>query len=192
MVEEKDPYYFRGNLSKTIEYWHSIPGYEGLYEIGSFGNVKSLLTGKLFLLTPHQNGYVYVGLTKNKITTSYRVHRLVAIVYIANPEHKPCVNHKKGNKADNRWFMIEWATNSENDLHAYKIGLRVSPKVWAGKFGKDHNRSVGVKQILARETVSIFGSINEAERETGIAHQNIIKCCKNKRPYAGGYEWEYA
>lgn len=32
---------------------------------------------------------------------------------------------------------------------------------------------------------------SEGNWETGVAHQNIIKCCKNQRPYAGGYEWKY-
>lgn len=52
------------------------------------------------------------------------VHRLVAIAFIPNPDNLPTVNHKHGNKDDNRASELEWCTYSRNNIHAVKTGLR--------------------------------------------------------------------
>ena len=53
----------------------------------------------------------------------YYVHRLVAMIYIPNPDHKPQVNHKDGNKLNNHVSNLEWVTNQENRDHALQNGL---------------------------------------------------------------------
>lgn len=71
-------------------------------------------------------GYVYTRLTKNKIGKNVRIHRIVAMAFIENPEHKICVNHKDGNKENNRVDNLEWVSHSENMHHAFDNGLCVS------------------------------------------------------------------
>lgn len=117
------------------------------------------------------------------------VHRLVAQAFIPNPENKPQINHKNGNKKDNRVENLEWNTAKENNTHAYSVLGRVPSRSMLGRFGKFHNRSVSVKQVLNGKIVCIFDSISDAERATNI--HNISACCRGKRPYAGGYEWKY-
>ncbi len=66
-------------------------------------------------------GYVSIILSTNNIRKKYLVHRLVAEVYIPNPDNKPEVNHKNGIKSHNRVVNLEWNTSKENALHSVKV-----------------------------------------------------------------------
>lgn len=117
-----------------MELWLSIPGFNG-YEVSSIGNVKSsdkncILKGGKFvrkgkiLKSSNNGGYRQVVLYANNITpVTIKVHRLVALAFIPNPENKETVNHKNGIKNDNRVENLEWATRSENTKHKYIIGI---------------------------------------------------------------------
>jgi len=115
--------------SDMYEIWRDIVGYEGLYQISSFGKVKSLGNTKnrkeKMLVLGDDDGYSIARLSKNGKTTNFKVHRLVALHFIENPQNKPEINHKGKypNKKDNRYFMIEWATKEENERHAKRHGL---------------------------------------------------------------------
>lgn len=104
------------------EEWLDIKGYEGLYKISSLGRLENLKNNKIYKI-PSKNKYQSVRLTKNKIKTYYRVHRIVAIHFIPNPENKTDVNHKDGFKNNNKRENLEWATKAENTIHAHKTGL---------------------------------------------------------------------
>lgn len=106
------------------EEWKDVIGYEGFYEISNFGNVKSLYTNKILKSdSVDKFGYVRFSATKNKIQKIKRVHRLVAEMFIPNPNNLPQVNHKDGNKLNNHVNNLEWCSDSENKKHAYKTGL---------------------------------------------------------------------
>lgn len=114
-----------------METWMQIQGWEGIYEVSDLGNIKRVIKHpkrKVFpyLLNPSKDseGYLYVILTKDKRREIKKVHRLVAIHFIPNPENKAEVNHLKGIKADNRASELEWATRNEQEQHSIKIGLR--------------------------------------------------------------------
>lgn len=102
-----------------------LKGYSSYY-ITPCGKVYSTLGTKLKLLKPgiKSAGYRFVGLTNDLNERKYEmVHRLVANQFIPNPENKPTVNHKNGNKADNHVENLEWCTFSENSIHAIESGL---------------------------------------------------------------------
>lgn len=134
------------NNLKKQETWRDIEGYEGLYQVSDFGNIKSLAREsvdsnvnrnigiikekilKQFSTTRMRNGelcitYPEVKLYFNKKKTGFHTHRLVAKAFISNPENKPTVNHINGIKTDNRVGNLEWSTFSENNMHAKDIGL---------------------------------------------------------------------
>lgn len=76
-------------------------------------------------LTSNRDTYLTVRISyKDKTTKDYFVHRLVAMLYLPNPENKPIVNHKDGNKHNNALYNLEWVTSKENAVHAVEIGLR--------------------------------------------------------------------
>lgn len=108
------------------EMWKDIPGFEGAYQVSNMGRVKSL-TRKVWnytkpgiILRPgaKENGYLHVGLSYGgKREKHAHVHRLVAQVFIPNPNNLPEVNHKNLNKADNRVENLEWCTSKYNKAH---------------------------------------------------------------------------
>lgn len=101
--------------------WKSIGGYEDSYKVSNYGLIFSFKSNRL--LKQSGNRYKKVCLYKNGDHKHYSVHRLVAIEFIKNEHNKRCVNHKNGNKLDNRAENLEWCTYSENTNHALESGL---------------------------------------------------------------------
>lgn len=108
------------------EVWLPIHGWEGLYEISNMGRVKSFKRKIVKILKQEVQKYDYLQtqFIKLGITTRQKVHRVVAITFIPNPENKPQVNHINGIKHDNRVENLEWCTAHENMVHAFTIGLK--------------------------------------------------------------------
>ena len=109
-----------------------------MYQVSNLGNVKSLSKTvlnrgkypsiskeKIFKYRIDKYGYALFRFTKNNKRKNILGHRLVALAFLPNPENKPQVNHIDGNKANNRLENLEWCTDSENKIHAYKNGLMV-------------------------------------------------------------------
>jgi hypothetical protein len=145
-----------------MEIWKDIKGYEGLYQISNLGNVKSLpkkcdlpnghsriTIEKIMKFGTNPNGYKYVNLRKGKVPKNIRVHRLVAEHFISNLWNKKCVNHINGIKSDNREINLEWATSSENNLHARVTGLNKTT---------DKHR-FPAKKVIDEQTGQIYESI---------------------------------
>ncbi len=109
------------------EEWRSVGGYEGAYEISSFGRVRSLnrvninrlgvrriLRGKVLRLSCDSEGYSQVGLLEGGIETKMRIHRLVATAFIPNPSTLPLVDHRNRDRKANHWRNLRWASFSDN------------------------------------------------------------------------------
>lgn len=116
---------------EIVEKWKPISGFEQ-YEISNFGNIVSLkFSGALYpnrkQLKPYKTGkgYLTVRLICNGKNKNFKIHRLVAAMFIPNPYKKPEVNHKDGKKENNHVNNLEWATTMENIHHSVKLNLNI-------------------------------------------------------------------
>lgn len=152
--------------------WKDIPGYEGDYQVSNKGNIRSLnrqginrvLEGKI--LKPSLNkytGYLQIKLGRGGIWKMHRVHRLVALAFIPNPEDKSCVDHIDNCKTNNRVENLQWLTVGENNTKAYRDGLRpnINDLTFEQAKGSKHGRAklderkvLIIKYILANKTVT--------------------------------------
>lgn len=117
-----------------VESWKSIPGYEGLYEASTFGNIRSLelrvaykdgrfrVQAGRILKHGDQVGYARVNLAKNGKIFPCLVHRLIAKTFLSNDLNHPYVNHIDSNKRNNNIENLEWCTASHNFQHSVKSG----------------------------------------------------------------------
>lgn len=136
-----------GSMEKEV--WKPIIWYEWLYEVSNFWNVKSLNYSRTWkerlLKNCIVNWYFVVSLGKNKKFYQKSCHRLKWISFVPNPENKPRINHRDGNKLNNGFHddwndNLEWSTISENVMHAYRVLWRINPSKW--KFWKENPKYI--------------------------------------------------
>ncbi len=186
------------------EIWKDVVNYEGRYQVSNFGNIKSLpiktkngngwYIKKGNTLKQHiQFGYSGICLRgKNMEKKRFQVHRLIAIAFIPNPENKKCVNHKNSIRHDNRLENLEWATHSENNLHAFKYGFQKPNFSMKGKFGyKHHNSKPMVQLSLDGVFVKEYSCARDITDQNGYCGDFIARVCKRNSLYAKGFIWKY-
>ena len=124
---------FEKRLEERKELWRNIPRFRG-YSISSLGRIRrKLKTGRFHYLIPQKEpntGYWRIGLTKGGKQQQLSLHKIVLICFstesVCTLAHhlRLTVNHKDGNKDNNKISNLEWMTQSENNCHAIKLGLR--------------------------------------------------------------------
>ena len=161
------------------EEWRDIEGYEGIYQISSYGRVRSFKFNKTRILKPGIDtaGYEQVDLYKDRKRDTRRVHRLVAEAFIYNPDNLPFINHKDECKTNNRVSNLEWCTSKYN----CNYGTRNER---GGKSRKGYKNPKS-KKVICITTGEIFDTIREAANRYNICSGNISYCCKGKRKYCG-------
>ncbi len=154
-------------------------GQETDYSVSTEGEVRKDTTNYI-LSQSSQQDYKFVGLIINGKQKRMRVHRMVALTFIDNPDNKPYVNHINGNRSDNNVENLEWVTPSENTQHAVNTGL----------FKSGRTRAV-IQYNLNGEQMATFESATEAARQTGGSQSKITMCCRRQRDSANDYQWRY-
>lgn len=154
-----------------MEIWKDIYNFEGAYQISSFGNIRSLdriitnsfgidkkYKGMIRKCRVGNKGYLYCNIWNNQTYKTVKPHRLVAIHFIPNPDNKPQVNHKDGNKLNNNVENLEWSTSKENINHAWENGLAIS------KVGDNMNGA-----ILKEIDIPIIRELSKSMTQQAIA-----------------------
>lgn len=173
------------------EEWRPVVGYEGLYEVSSFGRVRSVdrfVRGRSGKPKPCKGiarknelvggGYYQVALCKDGKHNHCLVHRLVAEAFIPNPDNLPQVNHKDECKTNNAIWNLEWCGAKYNQGYGTCIERRAE---------KQKRGVVGTS--IKDGSVIRFNSVREA-MDNGFWY--VIDCCKGIKTRYKGYIWSYA
>lgn len=201
---------------KDIYYVDSISGevvdFRGIYQVSNTGKIKSLektarvcgggirvIKERIMKGWIDNNGYTQVALTKDKKDKKFRVHRLVAHMFIPNPDNKPEVDHiiPISNGGTNDVANLRWATSKENVNNELSIINKSGENhPFYNKTGKDNP----VSKKIARydyniNLLDVWIGVQEAQRTLKIYH--ISDACSGKRNSAGKdengnpYYWKY-
>lgn len=160
------------------EVWKDIQNYEGLYKISNYGNIVSLKHAwgnrdVARIVSQHitKKGYKRVGLHKDNKSKLYMVHRLVAETFISNPTKEQEINHKNYDRTDNYVNNLEWLSHTQN--------VRYSKAKKVNQYDLNNN------------LIKMWDCARDAEREIGVDHGQISKCCNGKQKTHRGYIWKY-
>lgn len=193
------------------EIWKDIKGYEGKYQVSNLGNVRSLNyrgSGKVKLLrqTSDKKGYKRMSLYKNGKMKTCRVHRLVAIAFLPNPNNYKEVNHKDEDKSNNNVNNLEWCTREYNIN--YGTAMKRSSENHKGKtFSEERKKKISeslkgkdnpnAKPILMYDKegnfIKRFECVSDANEYFGKARNfgGINNCLKGRCKTTYGYIFRY-
>lgn len=164
-----------------MEEWRDIKGCEGLYQVSNRGRVRSLsrtvafgankrhVCGKIRRLSSDRDGYAIANISGKTL----KVHRLVAAAFIPKEHGKEQVNHKNGDKSDNRVENLEWCSVRENIEHAYETGLN------------------GRRKRVMRSDGKVYKSVTEAARQNGVTAACISEVLHGKQKTSNGYSFNF-
>lgn len=165
-----------------MEQWRSVPGYEGLYEVSSEGRVRN---AKGYVMSPGTNerGYKRLALWRRGAgSKEFKVHRLVAMAFLPNPDDLPEVNHKDLDKANNALSNLEWVDHIGNHVHCLQSG-----KYDAVQF-EERRRKLTPENVVEMRAMRVAGaSLRLCGERFGICTSTASKIVRGESwPTLGG------
>jgi hypothetical protein len=153
------------------EVWKPIVGYEGKYEVSSYGNVKSLK--KDVIMSPKiVDNTQQINLWIDGSIKCHSIHKLVAIAFIPNPEGYPVAYHKDGNTRNNYYKNIAWGNITDVIRPPFKL------------------RSIA-KLSMSGELLGTYRSAEEAAKDAGVCSESIRRALHGYRNSAVGFQWAF-
>ena len=182
-----------------MEQWKSIKGFKNLYKISDHGRIlscskivsgkfgsKRQLPDKILSATNNGKGYLVVALYKDGQRYFRKVHRLVAKAFIENPFDLPEVNHKDGDKTNNRPYNLEWSTTKENCRHRQDNGLGNHKTA-----NKAREKAVACFDLSTGKIVNTYCSARIASIEFGCRPDSIGEVARGRKKSLKGYGWKF-
>jgi len=162
--------------------WKDVPNYEGYYEVSNTGLVRS----KNGVRKPQKSwdGYLFVKLCKKGECKKIKIHRLVALAFIPNPNNLPEINHKDEDTTNNVVENLEWCNRTYNNNYGTRsaraaIGISKANSKRVSQYDKHGNY------------IKSYDSVIKAARGMNTNQSNISRCAKGIRKSACGYIWKY-
>jgi hypothetical protein len=155
-------YFNQKGISMEVEEWRES---EGEYLISSFGNLER--NGQLIKPRIDRYGYEIVTLWINGVCFTRKIHRLVAIAFIPNPDNLETVNHIDGIKRNNNASNLEWMSIKDNHRHGFATGLH--------KIGENRTAGRSVK-LKEKDIYEIRKLISEGHGNTAIGKKFGVSC----------------
>lgn len=164
------------------EYWKPVPAYEQVYAVSNLGRVRRISPGASTrsgrILKPHEKrGYLTVVLTLRGKCKMHRIHRLVAAAFIGPPPPETEVNHKNGDKADNRPENLEYVTHRRNMEHASValgvLGRAKGDRNWTRRYPEQVLR--GEAHGSCKYSDEVMQQVRQALAQGGITHKQIAQ-----------------
>ncbi len=169
------------------EIWKPIAEFEN-YSVSNNGYVKNQVTGKV-LKNGIKDGYVCLSLVNNGYKKSFKVHRLVAMAFLNNPENKSDVNHKDKNKTNNNVNNLEWMTRKENNIHRCKDTIIKQEAKNKYIIRVDKNTNEHLEEYNSIKEAGIWAKNNGFTENEHNGRNSIGNCITGSSNTAYGYKW---
>ena len=170
------------------EIWKTIEEFP-IYEVSNLGRIKNTKSQKI-LRPIIKSGYHHVSLTNSNCRKNCKVHRLVAMAFIPNPENKSDVNHKDKDKLNNQLSNLEWMTRKENCIHKSKDLIYKSNKN-KPLLRIDSDTNEIIEKYDSIELAGIWACNNHHTKTTHNGRNAIGNCVNGLSKRAYGFKWEY-
>lgn len=172
------------------EIWVPVKGFEDRYEVSNLGRFKSLskrrgcltLKERIYNGILNSRGYTTVAIGEDKKYRNVQLHRLVAEAFVPNPNNLPIIDHINGVRNDNRAENLRWCTIIEN------FNFPIARERFIDAMSKRRKQVISIDENGIN---TIYTSITEASKITGILITSIANCLSGRSKTAGGLHWKY-